>query len=113
MPHSGHRFVPRLTQGRGCELPDRFKHPIARLPVRVRALTHEALVDQRTDPVEDIASEVITPANRFGSFKAAAPHEETEDVEQTSLRRRKQVIAPLDRRPQTSADARRHRVRPG
>ena len=79
-------------------LPDRVQEPEARLAVGRLLDLHEALVDQRHQPVEDVATDLgRRTADRLGRGEVAPGGEDRQPIEQPLPAVVEQVIAPGDR----------------
>src|SRR5215208_1257136 len=79
-------------------LADRGEHAEAWLAVGPILLPHQALLDERGEPVQDVdAQSAFRVANRPCRLQRAAALQHREPTEEDLLHRRQQVIAPGDR----------------
>ena len=85
----------------GGKGPDRVEQPKPRLAGGRLLGLDQALVDERHQPVEDVAAKLRRrPADRLGGLEVTAAGEDRQSIEQPLAALVEQVVAPRDRTPQ-------------
>jgi len=94
VPSADLRLLSGLTEPLEGELPDRLQHGEALL---CSCGSHQALVHQRGEAVEDVEGEISPVTHLLGGLKAPASGEDPEATEELLLVFGQKLVAPRDR----------------
>src|SRR4028118_1694465 len=83
-----------------CKLADRLEHRKADLGTDAYRLLHEALADERLQPVQDIKRQLpVRTAHRLRGLQRPATREHRQHTEYALVNGGKQIVAPIEGAP--------------